>query len=155
MCMYINRYQFDTCMHIYKYARIYIHAYMCTYLYTSIFIRLFSFWNVCKLFLNNLQISCLHIFEELSNFISSGTARNNLQLFSETNLEALLTSGSIDVGFFYKIEKTWIGDLRFIKLPPHLAMNNISLNSYYEKVNFFWSIFIYFYFWRIYTYVCV
>jgi hypothetical protein len=74
-------------------------------------------------------------------FVSSGTARNNLQLFSETNLESLLTSGSIDVGFFYKIEKTWIGDLRFIKLPSHLAMNNISLNSYYKKVCFSFDLF--------------
>ena len=67
-----------------------------------------------------------------------GTARNNLQIYTEENLEKLLVNGDIDCGFFYQVERIWdtpASNLRFIELPEHLDFSNVSLNSYYAKVN--------------------
>ena len=64
-----------------------------------------------------------------------GPARNNLQIYTETNLELALENGNIDVGFFYECEQIWTGrHVRFIPLPMHLDMSNKSLNYYYAKV---------------------
>jgi hypothetical protein len=65
-----------------------------------------------------------------------GAARNNLQMYTEQNLEQLLVNGDIDCGFFYEVERIWdkSSNLRFIELPEHLDFSNVSLNSYYAKV---------------------
>lgn len=55
-------------------------------------------------------------------------------MFVLQTLESLLSQGSIDVGFFYEVEKQWAGDLRFISLPDHIDMSDDSLNWYYAKV---------------------
>jgi hypothetical protein len=66
-----------------------------------------------------------------------GSPRNNQQIYTEQNLEALLVKGDIDVGFFYEVEHVWGSDsnVKFIPLPVYLDMSNSSLNSYYKKVS--------------------
>ena len=65
-----------------------------------------------------------------------GTPRNNLQIYTEQNLEKLLQNGDLDVGFFYECEYPWNGNLRFISLPAQLDFSNSSYNSYYSKANY-------------------
>ena len=65
-----------------------------------------------------------------------GTPRNNLQMYTEQNLEKLLQNGDLDVGFFYECEYPWNGNLRFISLPVQLDFSNSSFNSYYSKANY-------------------
>ena len=65
-----------------------------------------------------------------------GSPRNNLQMYTEQNLENLLQNGDLDVGFFYECEYPWNGNLRFISLPAQLDFSNSSLNSYYSKANY-------------------
>ena len=65
-----------------------------------------------------------------------GTPLNNLQIYTEENLEALLEQGNIDVGFFYECEHPWDGNMRFIPLPTQMDFSNASLNSFYSKANY-------------------
>ena len=67
---------------------------------------------------------------------------SNNQIFPYGKLEALLDSGTIDIGFFYKHENNWdaTGNQVFISLSPYVDMSNMKLNSYYAKVNVLHSI---------------
>ena len=65
-----------------------------------------------------------------------GSPRNNLQLYTEQNLEELLQQGNIDAGFFYECEHAWTGNLRFVYLPQQIDFSNSSLNAYYAKANY-------------------
>ena len=62
------------------------------------------------------------------------TANNALQIYTEANLEDLLSDANIDIGFFYDCEKVWGGNLKFIPLPKYLDMSDQALNYYYAKV---------------------
>ena len=56
------------------------------------------------------------------------------QIYEESYLESHLKTHAVDVGFFYKSEQVWVGNLRFISLPDHISMGNASLKSYYAQV---------------------
>ena len=65
-----------------------------------------------------------------------GSDRNPLQIYTEQQLENLLDTGNLDVGFFYECEQTWKGNVQFISLPTHLDFSNSSLNNYYKQANY-------------------
>jgi molybdate/tungstate transport system substrate-binding protein len=65
-----------------------------------------------------------------------GSARNTLQLYTEQQLETLLSGANLDVGFFYECEHAWNNNLAFIPLPSYLDFSNSSLIHYYNKANY-------------------
>lgn len=62
---------------------------------------------------------------------------SSTQIYPYGILEDLLDKGTIDIGFFYKHENFWnsTGNQKFITLSPYVDMSDMSLNTYYAKVN--------------------
>lgn len=65
-----------------------------------------------------------------------GSPTNNLQIYSEANLESLLVNGDIDAGFFYEGEHAWDTQNKFIPLDRHIDMSDPALNWYYTRANY-------------------
>ncbi|POM70684.1 Molybdenum ABC transporter substrate-binding protein [Phytophthora palmivora] len=65
-----------------------------------------------------------------------GNATNRDQIFSEENLETYLTSGDLDVGFFYAVEAGSLSGINFITLPEEINMGNPALNDEYATVSY-------------------
>ena len=58
------------------------------------------------------------------------------QIYEESYLESHLKTHAVDVGFFYKTEQVWEGDLRFIHLPNFINMGDAALSTYYAQVQY-------------------
>ncbi|ETL44345.1 hypothetical protein L916_05348, partial [Phytophthora nicotianae] len=73
-----------------------------------------------------------------SGLISSilGNATNRDQIFSEENLETYLSSGDLDVGFFYAVEAGSLSNIDFITLPEEINMGNPALDDVYATVSY-------------------
>jgi molybdate/tungstate transport system substrate-binding protein len=65
-----------------------------------------------------------------------GNATNRDQIFSEENLETYLTSGDLDVGFFYAVEAGSLSGVTFITLPEEINMGNPALDDEYATVSY-------------------
>ncbi|KAF4317659.1 hypothetical protein JM18_002209 [Phytophthora kernoviae] len=65
-----------------------------------------------------------------------GNATNRDQIFSEENLETYLTSGDLDVGFFYAVEVGSLSGINFISLPEEINMGNPALDDEYATVSY-------------------
>ncbi|KAE9360211.1 hypothetical protein PF008_g1917 [Phytophthora fragariae] len=65
-----------------------------------------------------------------------GNATNRDQIFSEENLETYLSSGDLDVGFFYAVEAGSLSGINFITLPEEINMGNPALNDEYATVSY-------------------
>ncbi|KAH7476489.1 hypothetical protein PRIC1_000498 [Phytophthora ramorum] len=65
-----------------------------------------------------------------------GNATNRDQIFSEENLETYLSSGDLDVGFFYAVEAGSLSGVNFISLPEEINMGNPGLNDEYATVSY-------------------
>ncbi|GMF38811.1 unnamed protein product [Phytophthora fragariaefolia] len=65
-----------------------------------------------------------------------GNATNRDQIFSEENLETYLSSGDLDVGFFYAVEAGSLSGINFITLPEQINMGNPALNDEYATVSY-------------------
>ncbi|KAG6592786.1 molybdate/tungstate transport system substrate-binding protein [Phytophthora cinnamomi] len=65
-----------------------------------------------------------------------GNATNRDQIFSEENLETYLSSGDLDVGFFYAVEAGSLSTINFITLPEEINMGNPALDDEYATVSY-------------------
>ncbi|EEY65477.1 uncharacterized protein PITG_16775 [Phytophthora infestans T30-4] len=65
-----------------------------------------------------------------------GNATNRDQIYSEENLEIYLSSGDLDVGFFYAVEAGSLSGIDFITLPEEINMGNPALNDEYETMSY-------------------
>ncbi|EGZ20479.1 hypothetical protein PHYSODRAFT_245923 [Phytophthora sojae] len=65
-----------------------------------------------------------------------GSATNRDQIFSEENLETYLSSGDLDVGFFYAVEAGSLSGINFITLPEEINMGNPAHDDEYATVSY-------------------